>query len=136
MSAADAVASMVAQALKSGSKLEKLEAPSAFYKELGGKPGEQLVVHGVPIFLMSDRDEQICAVQQYAYLRWHVTMSMDDARSLMKAVPDEELSSLAPLIVDQHLDDHGYEDPVDTMDASEVADLKDRIAELGIEVEL
>lgn len=137
-SASDTVAAMVKQAEQMGGKLDKLEVGAAMFAELGGRPDQAtLVVHGVPIFLMSERNERLHAVVLYAYHRWNTVMSHVDAESLMKAVPDAELMSLAPLIVDQHLDDHGYEDPVDEYDTSQVDELQGVLENLGfIGVEL
>lgn len=127
---------MILEAAKKGGTLTKLDVGAAMYAELGGTPDAPLVVEGVPIFLMSERDELLLRVAEYSRLRWCVTLSLEDAGSLLKAVPTAELMALAPLIVDQHLDDHNYDDPVEEMTAKDVARLREKLRELGFGVKL
>lgn len=130
MSAKDVVRSLVLEAEKRGGTLSKVELSAKMYAELGCVN----VFEGTPIVKMTRRDELLNLVQNYAYMRWYVQMTLDDVRSLLKAVEEEELLSIGPLIVDQHLDDHGYADPSDSMTEREIKELRGKLKRLGMEM--
>ena len=123
----------VESARKAGMQINRLYLGKAgadrLRKELPA--GAELAVDGVPVEEVSARGELVNLAMLYAYTRWHVLFSRPDAESLFKAVPDDEMLALIPLVTDQHLDDLGYEDPVRKMDADEVTELEDYLKELG-----
>lgn len=106
---------------KRGAELLRKELPE----------GAALAVDGVPVEEVSARGEMINMAMLYAYTRWHVLLKRPDAESLFKAVPDDEMRDLIPLIMDQHFDGSRYKDPVAGMDADEVAQLEHYLKELG-----
>lgn len=81
---------------------------------------------------MARKDDLERAVK-YASIRWGIHLTELDAESLFKAVKDDELRALIPLIIDQHFDDHGFEDPVDFLDSEAVRDMEKQIKELGFD---
>lgn len=138
MSAVDDIRKFIKALRDGGAKdveLKRLEAPAALVAELKEElqlgPDDPVVVDGLPVVAQSPRDQQLGRAMMYAYYRWKVSMSKKDVEHLFKAVGDDELEALAPIIIDQHLDDHGYADPVDEMDAAEVKFVEEQLKALG-----
>ena len=115
--------------------LRRIELPEEQWDKLVREVGTaELVVDGVEVGKMSLRAELTAAAQFYAAVRWRVEMSREDVESLFKAVEsDDEMQDLLAIMIDQHLDDHGYEDPVNSMDAGEVAEMKRKLKESGFD---
>ena len=83
-------------------------------KQAGVADADKLVVDGVEMLtFLKPRDELLLKARLYAGTRWNVDMSELDVETLFGAVPDDEMMSLIPLIVDSHMDDHDMPDPKD-----------------------
>lgn len=124
-----------------GAVLRRLDVPAklreAAREELGIAEGGEVQVDGVVVLPLDPRVGLLELARQYAIHRWHVAMSTLDVSTLFGAVPDDELEDLIPIVIDQHMDDHGYEDPADKMDYRELEELKGQLAELGyVDVEI
>lgn len=91
------------------------------------------VIEGVPVRGLDRRASFIELGVSYAFRRWHVRMSSEDVASLMKAVPTDELMSLLCIVISQHLDDEGFEDPADEMSADEHDAMVKMIKEAGLD---
>jgi hypothetical protein len=100
--------------------------------EMGLKPGEAVIVDGVHITVMPLRDERIGQAVRYAAARWHIGMTLDDARNLYKAVPDKELKELIPIIMEQHFDDIGFPDPTEEMSEKDLEEVREAMEDIGI----
>ncbi len=137
----DQIRSQILAAVADGHKVEKFETQpqvlAALRKELGLKPGEAVAVEGVPVTELDARAKLHMLAISYGEIRWQVRFALRDVVSLFKAVPDEEMMSLIPIIVDQHLDDENTSDPVDEYDVELVDEMKKALKEIGfVDVEV
>lgn len=117
-----------------GGNLKRLEVSKALYDEarkVDSMLGKDLVVDDILITTMDPRNEGLSCAAQYAHIRWDVSMSYDDIASLLKAVATEDIMGLAPLIVDQHMDEWNFPDPVDEMSHGEVRSMVLELENIG-----
>lgn len=118
---------------ESGGEAKSIELEGAAFAKLCEEMGTaDPVIDGVRVSKLDERASLLELGAAYASLRWRVNMTRDDVASLMKAVPTGELHSLLCIIISQHLDDSGYEDPLDTMSADEHDALKKSLLEIGL----
>lgn len=135
MKVKDQIRSQILEAAADGSRVEKLETQAAILKqlrkELGLEDGAPVVIEGVTITELGRRDNMLLKAIQYAALRWQIHLRPDEAASLFKAVPDNEMMALIPIIIDQHFDDRNFVDPIDEYDVDSVKQLKKDLKGLG-----
>ena len=101
-------------------------------EELKVPLAEPLMFERIRLRLMLPREEYIHAGAAYAARRWNLMLTYDDVDSLMKAVPDDEMIALIPLIMNQHFDDKGYDDPLDKLTEEGRQEMIDDLEEIGI----
>lgn len=88
---------------------------------------------GVRIKSMNGRDMDLFFLGQYAEVRWGISMTPADVDTLMKKLDDKELMTVGPLVIDQHFEEHEYEDPLDDASADDVKEIEKELGELGFE---
>lgn len=102
-------------------------------KLVGLKDDEEFVVSGIPVVPLDLRGQALSSAIAYAGIRWGVDMNFNDVDTLTKAVPTEELMSLAPLIIDQELDGRNCPDPADEMDEEDIKTMKEALKGHGFD---
>lgn len=120
-----------------GLSLTKLQVPAEVMKmlrkELKLKATEPVVIDDVPIECLDERSELIMRGTAYAFARWGQEISEPEMNLIFKAIDTKELPSLMQLVIDQHMDSAGVEDPAAQMEAAEHKAFCEEIREMGFD---
>lgn len=133
------IAQFIAEVKRRNQKLIKLETSQEVIDHIKKQRPDLVVdgalfVDGVLIELLSPRTEVLNKLQQYCHMRYDVVMEPTDVEALFKAVSTEELRTLGPIIVDQHMDLHEYEDVLDKLGYTDREGRIEAIRGLGLEI--